>query len=284
MKQLSPLSFFSALLLCAPLASAQMEITTTFASNNGHTGNMFDVSVASDVTIHSFDINSSATTPITVDIYYKQGSYAGFETNPAAWTLGGTATVTPNGTDIATPVPVDIDLDVAAGEIWSFYITGSSFKYTNGTLEGAPFVSDSNLTIHEGLGCGAAWGSSFFTPRVWNGTIHYEGGPRLIMPPLLEGTLADFSLVSCEPDSLAVLAYSIAGGGPTTSPYGILGLSMPIKQLPGLYADTNGQATWSVTIPFGLVGLVVYVQGLERKWDGQQFIFTLTNSESGTIQ
>ena len=280
-----PLSFFPALILCAPLASAQMDsITTTFASNNGHTGNIFTVSVTSDVTIHSFDINSSSTAAFTVDIYYRLGSYTGFETDPTAWTLGGTASVTSNGADIATPVPIDIDLDVVAGEVWSFYITGSGFKYTNGTQEGVPFVSDSNLTIHEGLGMGPPWSGTYFTPRIWNGTIHYEAGPRLIMPPLVEGTLADFSLVSCEPDSLTVLAYSIVGSGPTGSPYGIIDLSMPIMQLPGLYADANGQASWSVTIPWGLAGLAVYVQGLERKWDGQQFIFTLTNSESGVIQ
>lgn len=49
-------------------------LTTTFASNNGRRGNMFDIQTANDLTINSFDVN--LVTGLTKEIFidYKVGT------------------------------------------------------------------------------------------------------------------------------------------------------------------------------------------------------------------
>ena len=79
-------------------------------------------------------------------------SYTGFENNPGAWTLLGTANgVVSNGFDVATPIPISVFLTIPTGQTYSFYLTtdgidGSGVGYTNGTAEHAVYVSDDRLS------------------------------------------------------------------------------------------------------------------------------------------
>lgn len=156
-------------------AAQQMTLTTTYANNNGQSGNMFDLQATSCLTIDSFNCNLDAGT-WDMEIYTLSGNFAGNETNPAAWTLVGSATgVVGAGPGLATPVPITVGITMTPGEIRAFYVTvtnGTAINYTNGTTQGAVFASDANLTFFEGTGNAYPFGG-FFTPRVFNGDILY---------------------------------------------------------------------------------------------------------------
>ena len=189
---------FLGLLVCP--VSAQ-SLTTTFVSNNGQSGNMFDIVALSDVSIENFDCNLD-TGPWTVEVYVVSagGTFAGNEGNAAAWTLIGTATVSGAGLGLSTGLGLSLGHSISAGQTQGFYVTctnGTGMNYTNGTSQGAVFASDSNIQFLEGVGKAYPF-SSTFTPRVWNGIIHYTTGPAV--EPLVAATTGVGDLVFSGPD------------------------------------------------------------------------------------
>jgi hypothetical protein len=148
-------------------------LTTTYASNNGQAGNMVDVTaLTGNITIESFDVNIDGS--VTMEVWYKPGSYVGFETNAGAWTLLGSANIVSNGANVPTPCPIG-GLTIPYGETYALYITttGGSINYT--TLSAPPYHTDGNLLIDNSCGKSYPFGSTF-NPRDWNGTIYYSSG------------------------------------------------------------------------------------------------------------
>lgn len=169
----------SAFLLLIAAGSAHAGVlTTTFASNNGQSGNMFDVNVLGNaLNVTAFDVNLNPGT-YTLEIYTKSGSYVGSEATAADWTLIDTLTgVTSAGTDLATFIDV-ADFILAAGSTSALYITTTTggMNYTNGTAVGNVAAANADLQILEGAGKSYAFGSTF-QPRIWNGTIYYSTVP-----------------------------------------------------------------------------------------------------------
>ncbi|NND62840.1 MAG: T9SS type A sorting domain-containing protein, partial [Flavobacteriaceae bacterium] len=114
-----------------------------------------------------------------IEVWFKTGSFVGFETDPGPWTLLDTAVgITSAGDGVPTPLNLSLGQSVTAGETVAFYVTttlGGTMNYTNGTAVGAVFASDANLEFLEGNGGGYPF-SVTFSPRVWNGNIHYTPG------------------------------------------------------------------------------------------------------------
>lgn len=156
--------------------SASNNITTTFAAGNNHRGNMFDIVAINDITIDSVYAHPQANT--TIEIYYKVGSFSGSENNAGAWTLVGSAAVTAQAQGTPTPVPLNINVAIPAGQTYAFYVTSSnvavSLNYTDGTAQGAVYVSDANMQVLQGVGLEYPFSGSPFSPRMWNGTIYYS--------------------------------------------------------------------------------------------------------------
>lgn len=149
-------------------------LTTTFASNNGQAGNMFDVDVlARPMSLSFLGLNLRAGNH-TLNVYYKTGTWVGFQTNAGAWTLHATQAVTSTGTGSATIANIP-DLALNANTTYAFYvtITSSNMRYTNGSATGAIYASNGDLQIREGAGKSFLFGSTF-QPRVWNGIFGYE--------------------------------------------------------------------------------------------------------------
>ena len=162
-------------------------ITTTFASNNSFTGNMFDVTTSGNaLIITGFDVNlGSVGTPTPISVYYRSGTYVGNETSPAGWILAGTVNVISQGTDNMTFVDT-ADFGIAGSSVTGLYVTVNTnvnappyMRYTNGSNT----YSNADLTINTGVGLGGLFGSlGVFNPRTWNGTIHYDLAPTNAVP------------------------------------------------------------------------------------------------------
>lgn len=154
---------------------ASTPLNTTFASNNGLAGSMFDVTALSTITVRGLEVNLPAGTH-TLQVYFKAGTYVGSEGSSANWTLVGATAVTSLGQDLATPLVMDFDLQLVSGQTYGLYVTissGAALRYTNGTTAGAVFTQDGNLQIKEGIGVAYPFGDTF-TPRVWNGRVLYD--------------------------------------------------------------------------------------------------------------
>lgn len=147
-------------------------LSTTYANNNScGGGNMFDITAINEITIDSFATHLQNTgTVSTVDIYYRVGGFAGFETNAAAWTLLGSATVTSAGVGIPTKVPVG-GLTIPSGQTYGIYLYNANVVYT--TLSATTAYSNSDLSITCGVGLCSLFGGTN-NPRGWNGTVYYN--------------------------------------------------------------------------------------------------------------
>ena len=110
-------------------------------------------------------------------MYYRTGTYVGFNTALAGWTLHESVAVTSVGAGLPTPVPFTNQLQLNGNQLYSMMVvltTGTNIDYTNGTTTGAVLAQNSDLIIYEGAGISWPLGSNF-NPRTWNGTIHYGG-------------------------------------------------------------------------------------------------------------
>ncbi|HUN06756.1 MAG TPA: putative Ig domain-containing protein, partial [Aggregatilineales bacterium] len=164
-------------------------VTTLFAHDNRQFhGNMFDVTVTNPLQITGFDM-SVGWGQTTVSVYYRNGSYVGNETNPAAWTLLGSVRVTGQGPNNRTPIA--ISTPVLPPGVYGFYaavtpifdvMSAVDLHYSAGTLT----VGTADLSISAGNGVGGIFGDPaacvyrnypnnpcIFNDRIWNGTIYY---------------------------------------------------------------------------------------------------------------
>ncbi|GEM_PF-4301342 len=150
-------------------------LETTFSTNNGQSGNMFDIVAKKKIAIVDFDINVDGGT-WNVEVYTKAGSHVGSETNASAWTLVATTTVAGAGLDNPTPLELqNMSVTIDAGATQAFYVTvtnGTGMNYFNGSAVGNVFAEDDAIQFLEGTGNAYPFGA-VFQPRVWSGNIYY---------------------------------------------------------------------------------------------------------------
>jgi len=190
-------------------------LTTNFTSNNGFSGNMFDIMATNDIVVNSFDVNNSGGT-VDYEVYMKMGSYVGSETNAGDWTLvGSVAGVAGAGADNPTSLGLNMNISVGAGDMVSFYVActnNTTHNYINGVTEGALWASDANLEVYEGIGKGgpAVFSGGTFRPRNFSGTIVYDFGT----PP---STSLDFTCADVGDNTVMVTATDESGNTATCS-------------------------------------------------------------------
>ena len=157
-------------------------ITTLFASgNNGSPGGAvyFDVTVGnSDIEITEIDINTDAGA-FTMDVYTIEGTSIGNETNQSAWTMSSTASGTGAGTDSPSNAvladPITLSANTTYGMALVLDATHSHY-YTNGDGTNQNFSND-DLSLALGGASNIPFTASVFSPRIFNGSLHYIGGP-----------------------------------------------------------------------------------------------------------
>jgi len=165
--------------------SDEKSITTTWESNNGQAGNMFNIQPWKTIMITSFDLHCEKTELVHLKIYMKEGTYIGFEASPASWGDPICETdVIGQGSGNPTPVPDGCFDPITADAFkeYSFYITLTTgdLRYTkiNNDDEGDVFVENSDLTVFRGIGVRYEFGGikgagGVYRPRLWNGDIKY---------------------------------------------------------------------------------------------------------------
>lgn len=258
---------FAASSVAAPAQCGTGSVTTTFADNNGQSGNMFDITPSVDLTIECLDINSRAIAgnTATILLYYKVGSSVGSEQNPAAWTFLGTYTGIAAGRHFATNIDVSGNgVTFLAGQTYGLYIDTPSdgIAYTNG---GPNVYSNADLTVTTNCGNAANFGSIFY-PREWNGTVYYSAGPgspTLSVSGLVAGGSATLTASQCTPGGTVRWGYSLAGGGPVGTPFGNLLLSPPYTELPAKTTDPAGSASFSGPVPPGTTGISIWLHAFD---------------------
>lgn len=77
------------------------------------------------------------------------------------------------------------------------------------------------------------------------------------------GALAQLKVTGLDRDAFCSFLYSLAGSGPTQTPYGLADIGSPYYTLATMDADRNGEAVLDVFVPTSLVGRTVWAQAVE---------------------
>lgn len=156
----------------AATSSFTNAIFTTTAAGNGSAGNMFDVVPATNLVWNGADMSISSVGTVSVEIWYRPGSFVGFESSNAGWTNLLTTTVTSPGTGTLVSIS-GFSVSLSAGQTYGLYVTtnGGGVNYTNGTGLGNVYVSNSDIAVKEGKG--GSYFSVINSPRIFNGRLKY---------------------------------------------------------------------------------------------------------------
>ncbi len=179
--------------ILVPVTASATSITTGFTGTTvcRHCGNFFDVTTfANSLNVFGLEINVG-TGSIPVDVYIKSGSYVGFETNAAAWTLASSNTVTGLGQGLATLVDIT-DFMLPANSVTAMYVMqglGTDVYYDSV----ASTFLNADLQLDLGKSGVSNFSTTIYSPRTWNGTINYNAVP--------------------EPTTLALMGLGLAGIG-----------------------------------------------------------------------
>jgi len=95
---------------------------------------------------------------------------------------------------------------------------------------------------------------------------------------LIAGQQATLEVNNLTQGDTVLIGYSLTGAGPTNTPFGLVDMSMPIAQLPTIFADASGVASFALMIPLNAAGVTVYSQAAVVN------LGTLTNSIAPTVQ
>ncbi|RMH03318.1 MAG: hypothetical protein D6702_06340 [Planctomycetota bacterium] len=88
-------------------------------------------------------------------------------------------------------------------------------------------------------------------------------GPYLSVANLVAGGVTTISVQFATPNGIVRHGYSLAGGGPISTPYGDLLLSPPYVELPPLTADSAGNASISLPVPPPAAGATVWLHAFD---------------------
>ncbi len=184
----------AATIVLASALFAQSPLTTTYNSNNwGSVGNQvyfdLDVKSAAGITIKSLDVNlnDAVTTPGSIVMRTVPGSYLDGTnvTTLINWTgPSGTGTVIAQGVDershVCFPGGVYLPFGPHAVAIEHVGLTG---RYTNGIgLPPVLYTGTAELDLYFGGAQNTPFTLPPFSPRIWNGDIHYELGNTFPCP------------------------------------------------------------------------------------------------------
>jgi len=180
------LSILAGLLLTV---GAQAQTLTTVAPNNGSGGiflNLTPVAGPLQFTGFSSYFSSAAGTAVSIEVWARTGSYVGFTTSNAGWTLVQTVSGVSAGTltesaliNFAQPI------QLAAGQTTGIYLhaitAGGGIRYTGiGATPPVTTYSNSDLMLFSDTARTGAvsFGGTQNSPRAFSGTVAYSPVPE----------------------------------------------------------------------------------------------------------
>ena len=196
------------------------QLTTHF---NGGTscggGFMIDVkALSSNIAVEAFDLSFAGAGIQTVNVYYKQGTFTGFGSNQAAWTLEGSYSVNGVTGNVPTFLALGNGFAIPEGETYGIYLEYNN-AYTSGSYT---TFSNADIELYTGLAHCSAF-DACCEPRIWNGTIYYTAGipgcesPKVPVIISMEATAtaitADQSIC---PGDQVLLEVALSGTAPYT--------------------------------------------------------------------
>ncbi len=150
---------------------------------------------------------------------------------------------------------IGYSLDIAGGTT-----TSGSLGTVAGTVAKVEFYLSSTTLCGP---CGPILGQIHVDSiEVLDGIV--GGGLNLSSSPLIAGSSATMAVTGATPFGTVFLAYSLAGGGPTVTPFGVSDLSAPINILTSSAADVGGDAAFILPVPGGASGVTVWFQALDE--------------------
>ncbi len=150
------------------------QLTTIQTGGGSENGVMFNITAGSeDISLDSLSFVPSTSKPASIQLYYREGSYSGYQLDPDSWHLFDRATFPILTANTAEIFNFSSGLMIPAGTTYGFYLTSQTTKL-NYTAGATPY-SDAYMTITPGTSNVYPFGLS--TPsRTWNGTAYYTIG------------------------------------------------------------------------------------------------------------
>jgi hypothetical protein len=153
-------------------------IDTTMNSSVSYAGSMFDIKTKDNIAITSIGFHTSVESDyMKVQLYTREGSYKGCDTDISKWTLQADVTIQGRGLNNLTFLPEGAfdPILVRRKEILGIYITTdqANIRADKGTEEGKKIKANSDIIIYEGVGKRYPIDRATFGPRVFNGAIQY---------------------------------------------------------------------------------------------------------------
>ena len=178
--------------------TAQGQVDHPIDFNNGQAGVMFDLVNLGPIPLIIDEFQPSLDPgTFTMEVYYVTagGTWQGNQTNPGAWTLAGSGSVTSTGANPGTPVP-GYNITIPPGGTVGVYITSTAGFPMNYTGIGAGTqreFNDGTLSVDAtpGAGKGYPFGITFIS-RAYNGGVTYSAA--IDADPLLVSGLPSGSL------------------------------------------------------------------------------------------
>jgi len=174
-------------LLAVPIAAQAQVLTANTTANNGTGGIFMDLTPTSqslNVTKFETIFAAAAGTAFQVEVWTRTGTYQGFTTSNAGWTLSQTVGGLSNGSATFADVLLTSSITLNAGQTTGVYLhsitSGNGIRYFGtGTTSNTNF-SNADLSLfsaHSRTG-NVAFGGTQFTPRALAGAVHYTPVPE----------------------------------------------------------------------------------------------------------
>ena len=147
---------------------------TSYNSTHNWNGVMFDLIAHENIVLDSLALKMFTTGSQVIDVYRKNGSYKGHESNAASWTVVRSGTV--NVSSAGQVVRLNLDsLPMNANDTSGIYVKLRNHigKLAYRLVPSEVTVSSNELEMVSGTGITHGWGATYF-PRQWNGSVFYH--------------------------------------------------------------------------------------------------------------
>ena len=177
-----------AIIIALPAVGMSQSPLVTLPPNNGSGGIFLDLTAGSQgILFTGFQtyFSSANGTGVAVNVYTRPGSYVGFQTGSAGWTLSETVNGTSAGSAVVSnQLFLANDILINSGQTMGIYLhattTGGGIRYQGTGTTATTTFSNADLTLfsaHSRTGA-VPFAGTLFTPRAFSGAIHYTVVPE----------------------------------------------------------------------------------------------------------